>query len=65
MNTVDVMRLFTDGRMSLHDARALMLSMGHTQEDFTAALLELLPEGSIRVSSYERDELHAELFLRT
>lgn len=67
MDTIEVMRLFSDGRMSLHDTRALMFSMGHSQEDFTAALLTLASEAgsSIRVGAYQKDEWQAELFLRT
>lgn len=65
MNTIDTLRLFSDGRMSAHDTRALMLSMGHTQEDFAEAFATLAEEAgsSIRVNRYQSEELQAELYL--
>ena len=65
MNTIDTLRMFSDGRMSAHDARALMVSMGHSAEEFAAAFVALSEEAgsSIRVSRWERDEMQADLFL--
>lgn len=65
MNTLETLRLFSDGRMSVHDTRALMLSMGHSQEDFADALVVLSaePTSSIRVGKYQKEEYQAELYL--
>lgn len=65
MNTIETLRLFSDGRMSAHDTRALMLSMGYTREEFAQAFTELAEEeGSrIRVGGYQREEMQAELYL--
>lgn len=66
MDATQTLRLFSDGRMSLHDARDLMFSMGHSQDDFTAALLALADEAgsSIRVGAYQKEEWQAEVYLR-
>ena len=65
MNALDTLRLFSDGRMSAFDARALMLSMGHTREEFAEAFATLAGEAgsSIRISRPQVDELQADLFL--
>lgn len=65
MDTITTLRLFSDGRMSAHDTRALMLSMGHTREEFAEAFTELAEEeGSrIRIGGYQSGELQAELYL--
>jgi hypothetical protein len=64
LSTLESVRLFSDGRMSLHDIRALLESIGHNRIDFAAAVITLLDEGAtLRVGSYQRDELHAELYL--
>lgn len=63
MNTIDTLRLFSDGRTSAHDARALLMSMGHTQEEFAEAFATLAEAGSIRISRATVDEMQADLFL--
>ena len=65
MDTITTLRLFSDGRMSVHDTRALMVSMGHTSEDFAEAFAELAGEegASIRVGGYQSGESQAELYL--
>lgn len=66
MNTIDAMRLFCDGNTSMHDIRALMLSMGHSNEDFVAAFARLInePDAQIRFRAAQRDELYSEFYLR-
>lgn len=65
MDTIDTLRMFCDGRMSMHDIRALMLSMGHSLPDFVSAVevLTAEPDHSIRFGAYERDEYYAEMYL--
>lgn len=65
METIDAVRMFCDGRMSLHDVRSLVVSMGHTAESFVAAVNQLSSEegSSIRVGSFQRGEYQAELYL--
>lgn len=65
MTTIELLRLFSDGRTSAHDARALLMSMGHTREDFAEAFAELAGEdgASIRVGGYQSGEMQAELYL--
>lgn len=67
MNTIDTLRMFSDGRMSAHDARALMMSMGHSAQDFAEAFTALASEAgsSIRVSKWDKEEVQADLFLTT
>ena len=65
MNAVETMRLFSDGRTSLHDLRALMESMGFTRQDFADALGTLMdePGSDLRVGAYHKGEWQAELYL--
>ena len=63
MDALDRLRLFSDGRTSAHDARALLMSMGHTQEEFAEAFATLAEAGSIRISRPTIDEMQADLFL--
>lgn len=65
MNAVETMRLFSDGRMSLLDTRALMDSMGFSREEFVQALFALINEGgvNVRVGAYHKGEMQAELYL--
>jgi hypothetical protein len=65
VDTIDTLRLFSDGRMSAHDARALLASMGHSREDFAEAFVALSGEAgsSIRVGAWQKEEWQAELFL--
>jgi hypothetical protein len=65
METIDAMRPFCDGSTSAHDLRSLMVSMGHSPEDFADAFAALssLPGSSIRVGRYEKGEYHAEIYL--
>ncbi len=65
MNAIETLRMFADGQMSLHDIRALMISMGHSQEDFVNALSEVSTAGSWRVGKATKDELYSEIYLRT
>lgn len=66
MTTIELLRLFSDGRMSAFDARALMESMGHSRQDFAEAFTSLVEEegSTLRVSKVQIDELQADLFLR-
>jgi len=65
MNALDTLRLFSDGRMSAHEQRSLMLSMGFTQDEFGQAFATLAEEAgsSIRVSKVQIGEMQAELYL--
>ena len=65
MNTIDTMRLFCDGRTSVHDVYALLESMGHSRVDCVEAfaILSMQPGRSIRVGSYQKGEMQAELYL--
>jgi hypothetical protein len=65
MDTISAMRLFSDGSMSMHDTRALLMSMGHSAEDCARAFVTLTgePGSSIRVGAYQKQELQAELYL--
>lgn len=65
MSTIEAMRMFCDGRMSQYDVRALLMSMGHSFEDCTAAFVALSGEagGSIRFSPYHKGEYQADIFL--
>lgn len=65
MDTVDAVRLFSDGRMSMHDTRALLMSMGHSAEDCARAFVEVIGDSmtNVRVGAYQKDEWHAELYL--
>lgn len=63
METLEAVRLFADGRMSMHDIRDLLVSMGHSREAIAQAFVTLSGAGSIRVGRAERDEYHAELYL--
>lgn len=66
MNAVEAMRLFSDGQTSMHDLRALIVSMGHSEEDFVEALSVLCaePAAQWRVQRARDEELHSEIFLR-
>ena len=65
LNAVDALRLFCDGRTSMHDARALLMSIGHSRQDFADAfgVLSTEPGAILRVGSPQRDEMHAEIYL--
>jgi len=65
MNTIEAMRLFSDGRMSFHDIRSLLMSMGHSRQDCADAFVALFdePGSSLRVGSYVKGELYAEIYL--
>jgi len=65
MNTIDTMRVFSDGRMSAHDVRALLVSMGHSKEDCAEAFGQLVnePGASVRVGAYQKGEFYAEIYL--
>lgn len=65
MDALDRLRLFSDGRTSAHDARALLMSMGHTQEEFAEAFATLseMAGTSIRVSRATMGEMQADIFL--
>lgn len=66
MNTIDTLRLFSDGRTSAHDARALLVSMGHSAEEFAEAFATLAEEAgsTIRISRPHVEEMQADLYLR-
>lgn len=66
MNIIDRLRLFSDGQTSAHDARALLMSMGHTQEEFAEAFADLAAQAgsSIRISKVTMGEMQADIFLR-
>jgi hypothetical protein len=65
MNTVETMRLFCDGAMSIHDIYALLMSMGHSHQDCVNAfgVLQAEPGSYLRVGAYHKEELQAELYL--
>jgi hypothetical protein len=65
MDTISAVRLFSDGRMSMHDTRALLMSMGHSAEDCARAFVSVigLPGTSVRVGAYQKEEMQAELYL--
>lgn len=65
MDTISVVRLFCDGAMSIQDVKALVLSMGHSEQEFVHAYDALLqePGTSIRVQRPRKDELRQEYFL--
>jgi hypothetical protein len=65
MDTIQTLRLLCDGRMSLHDARALMESMGHSRDGFADAFATLSaePGSGLRVGAYQKGEWQAELYL--
>lgn len=65
MDTISVVRLFCDGAMSVQDVKALVLSMGHSEQDFVHAFDTLVqePGSNIRVQKPRKDELRQEFFL--
>ena len=63
MNTIDAMRLFCDGQTSVHDIRALILSMGHSEEEFVAAFAEILSDAEVRFRRPTKEEFYSEFYL--
>jgi len=64
LNTVDALRLFADGQTSMHDARSILMSLGHSRQDFADAVGVLVEEGAVvRFSNYRKGELYAEMYL--
>lgn len=65
MDTINTVRMFCDGQMSVHDVRALVLSMGHSESDFVSAIGTLLAEdgAAMRISRYQKEEYQADLYL--
>ena len=65
MTTIELLRLFSDGRMSAFDARSLIVSMGHSEQAFAEAFTMLVEEegSTLRISRPQVDELQADLFL--
>ena len=67
MDTISVVRLFCDGTTSMQDVKALVLSMGHSEQDFVDAfnVLSQEPGSDIRFQRPRKDELRQEFFLTT
>jgi len=65
LNTLDAMRLFCDGQMSIFDIRSILMSIGHSRQDCADAfsVLHSEPGSTMRFGKYVKDEWQAEIFL--